>query len=121
MNELLQPAWVGGTDRSKPTVPELNVSGMVGTRMDFFTRMRYGRSLVYQENPKRLEKSDKKELEFLVTAGPWNHGRPGKTDRPPNRWARISFSSAPRLVMRGRGGAEKREDRRKYGQCCYLA
>ena len=56
----------------EPTVPNLNVAGW-WDQEDF-----YGPVATYQ----RLEKSDKKNLNFL-TAGPWNHGGwghgPGKS------------------------------------------
>ncbi len=56
----------------EPTVPNLNVAGW-WDQEDF-----YGPMATYE----RLEKSDKKNLNFIV-AGPWNHGGwgggPGKT------------------------------------------
>jgi len=71
------------------TVPNLNVAGW-WDQEDF-----YGPVATYE----RLEKVDKKNLNFLA-AGPWNHGGwgngPGR-----NRWGRFP-SAATRLFIFGK-------------------
>ena len=71
----------------EPTVPNLNVAGW-WDQEDF-----YGPMATYE----RLEKSDKKNLNFIV-AGPWNHG--GWGDGPGKTLGEIPFGSDTGVYFR---------------------
>jgi uncharacterized protein len=71
----------------EPTVPNLNVAGW-WDQEDF-----YGPMMTYE----RLEKSDKKNLNFIV-AGPWNHG--GWGHEPGESLGEIPFGSDTGVYFR---------------------